>query len=439
VCCRFDDVRGGRALAGRGLLGVLEAATSADVPGLLAEVDAATSSGLHAAGFVAYEAAPAFDRALHARPAGSLLPLAWFALYEELAPCSPLALPGAAPHLELEPECGRSDYAKAVAAIHEAIAGGLTYQVNYTTRLRFEMREEPLALYGRLSSAQQGGYHAYIETDRWAVACASPELFFRREGQVVTTRPMKGTAPRGDTPAEDAARAGGLRRSDKERCENVIVVDLLRNDLGRIASTGSVQVDNLFDLEPYPTVWQMTSTVSCRVAPATTLGELFGALFPCGSVTGAPKASTMSLIADLEASPRGVYCGAIGHAGRGPDGEISACFGVGIRTAVVDRCTGAAEYGVGSGITWYSDAGDEWAELWAKAAVLGTGAVQALPSQGAFPKAFTSPSSWTSQYPVPEGVGAIPTTGDSSGLPPSEPAYWAPPKLKTPPSEATIR
>jgi para-aminobenzoate synthetase/4-amino-4-deoxychorismate lyase len=412
VICRFDDVRGGRALAGRGLRGVLEAATASEVPDLLTEVEAATSSGLHAAGFVAYEAAPAFDRALRVRPAGSLLPLAWFALYEELAPCSPLAAPEAAPPLQLEAESGGADYGKAVAAIHKALADGLTYQVNYTTRLRFEMREEPLSLYSRLSSAQQGAYHAYLETDRWAVACASPELFFSREGQVVTTRPMKGTARRGATPVEDAVRARRLWRSEKERCENVIVVDLLRNDLGRVASTGSVHVDALFDLEPYPTVWQMTSTVSCRVAPATTLGDLFAALFPCGSVTGAPKPSTMSLIADLEASPRGVYCGAVGYAGKGLDGESSACFGVGIRTAVVDRAAGVAEYGVGSGITWYSDAEAEWAELWAKAAVLGAGAVQILPSEGASPKALTSPSSWTSQYPVPEGVGAIPTIGE---------------------------
>jgi para-aminobenzoate synthetase/4-amino-4-deoxychorismate lyase len=374
VSCRFDDLREGRGRVGRGLRGLVSAASVDDVLPALEEVEAACGRGLWAAGFVSYEAAPAFDAALPVRAAGGcgVLPLAWFALFEELAPAASLSpapalaapgVPGGAGGFV--PEIGEPRYAADVAAIRSLIAAGGAYQVNYTTRLHRPFAAPPEDLYAQLGRAQQGGYHALLATDEWAVACGSPELFFRRQGDHVVTRPMKGTAPRGPTPAAAAAAAAALRSSEKERCENVMIVDLLRNDLGRVAAVGSVAVDELFALERYPTVWQMTSTVSCRLAPDVGLPALFGALFPCGSVTGAPKRAAMQAIAALESSPRGAYCGAIGLVGR----DV-ARFAVGIRTAVVDRSAQTAEYGVGSGITWYADATAEWAELQAKAAVL---------------------------------------------------------------------
>ncbi|HUH13355.1 MAG TPA: bifunctional anthranilate synthase component I family protein/class IV aminotransferase, partial [Longimicrobiales bacterium] len=195
---------------------------------------------------------------------------------------------------------------------------------------------------------------------------ASPELFFRTRDGVIEARPMKGTRARGRWPAEDRALADALLASEKERAENLMIVDLLRSDLGRVARTGSVEVPRLLEVERYRTVHQMTSTIRARLRPGTTLTELFTALFPCGSVTGAPKISTMELIAALEESPREVYCGAIGLAG--PEGE--ATFSVPIRTAWIDHGRGAAEYGVGSAITWDSGADAEHAELLAKAAVL---------------------------------------------------------------------
>jgi para-aminobenzoate synthetase/4-amino-4-deoxychorismate lyase len=180
---------------------------------------------------------------------------------------------------------------------------------------------------------------------------------------------MKGTAPRGRTTAEDREQSRLLRSSSKEQAENLMIVDLLRNDVGRVAEVGSVVVDELFALERYPTVWQMTSQVSARVPAGTALPDLFRALFPCGSVTGAPKRRTMQLIADLEPTPRGVYCGAVGLVAP-PSAPFRARFSVAIRTVVVDRTTGEAVYGAGGGITWGSEAARERAELHAKAAVL---------------------------------------------------------------------
>jgi para-aminobenzoate synthetase/4-amino-4-deoxychorismate lyase len=222
------------------------------------------------------------------------------------------------------------------------------------------------ALYAALASAERVPYAALIETDEWAVLSLSPELFFRREGDRLTTQPMKGTAPRGRWVAEDQARADGLRASEKNRAENVMIVDLCRNDMSRVCDIGTVAATSMFEVVRYPTVWQMVSTVEGRLDPAVGLHDIFRALFPAGSITGAPKSSSMRLIADLEHAPRGVYCGAIGYAS--PDG--CATFNVAIRTMTVHRPTGRAEYGVGGGITWDSTAADEHAEAMQKAACL---------------------------------------------------------------------
>ncbi|HET9004491.1 MAG TPA: bifunctional anthranilate synthase component I family protein/class IV aminotransferase, partial [Gemmatimonadaceae bacterium] len=225
---------------------------------------------------------------------------------------------------------------------------------------------DPLALYQRMRDAQPSGYCAYLDLGRHCILSASPELFFHRSGDRITTRPMKGTAGRGRWLEEDDAAALALASSEKERAENVMIVDLLRNDIGRIARPGSVRVSSLFAVERHPTVLQMTSTIEAELAPRTTLRDIIAALFPCGSITGAPKVAAMQKIAALERSPRGVYCGAIGHIS--PDGD--AIFNVAIRTAWVDRDTSTIEYGVGGGITWDSAASAEYDEIRAKSAIV---------------------------------------------------------------------
>ena len=236
-------------------------------------------------------------------------------------------------------------------------------------RLRGVVTGDPLGLYRDLALGQRGAYNAYLDLGRFVIASASPELFFQRVGDQVLLRPMKGTAPRGRNLVEDRQRARVLHGSSKERAENVMIVDLLRNDVARVSEIGGVSVRGLCRLERYETVLQLTSDIAARLRPRTSLEDLFRALFPSGSVTGAPKASTMALIRELEHSPRGVYCGAIGFVGP-PSARLRARFNVAIRTAVVDRETCEAVYGVGGGITWGSEAASEHAEVLAKTAVL---------------------------------------------------------------------
>ncbi len=355
--------------------GRLEARTAAEVPALLREVEAQAARGRIAAGFVAYEAAPALDPALRVRAPGRgdgpAPPAAWFALFREARgawrpPAGGKDAPATAWAGRWRPSLSARAHARAVAAVRERIAAGDTYQVNLTLRLRARLARGvgPRDLFAALQARQRARHAALLETGGLAVCCVSPELFFLREGGRVVMRPMKGTRPRGSEPAADRRLAADLRASAKDRAENVMIVDMVRNDLGRVARTGSVRVERLFAVERYPTVLQMTSTVSARTrAP---LPELFAALFPCASVTGAPKPATMGIIADLEDSPRGVYCGAVGLVL--PGGR--AQFGVAIRTAVVTTATGAVEYGVGGGVVWDSTAAGEWAECRAKAAVL---------------------------------------------------------------------
>jgi para-aminobenzoate synthetase/4-amino-4-deoxychorismate lyase len=355
---------------------VLSARQFEEVRPALAAAERALDEGLHVAGYVAYEAAPAFDPALRVRP-GCALPLLWFGLFdgpEETAPPpgATNALSSSAFDWQLDVLPG--EHAAAVAAVRDAIAEGLTYQVNLTARLRARLGDgasrDAGVLYETLRAAQGGGYAALLDLGRHVVASVSPELFFRVDAGRVTTRPMKGTRPRGRWPAEDEALARDLAGSAKDRAENVMIVDLLRNDLGRVCETGSVRSTDLFRVERYRTVWQLTSTVAGELRAGTGLTELLAALFPCGSVTGAPKVSTMEIIARLERSPRGVYCGAIGLVRPGGD----AIFSVPIRTLWIDRHARRAEYGVGGGIVWDSDAADEHAELLAKARVLHTAA-----------------------------------------------------------------
>ncbi|MBV9109763.1 MAG: bifunctional anthranilate synthase component I family protein/class IV aminotransferase, partial [Gemmatimonadetes bacterium] len=229
--------------------------------------------------------------------------------------------------------------------------------------LRASFRGSAEALYRRLCHAQQAAYCALLDFGDRAIVSASPELFFRWAEGALELRPMKGTRPRGASPGEDERLAAELAASAKDRAENLMIVDLLRNDAGRIAAFGGVRVERMFEVERYPTVHQMTSSIRAATRPETTLTDVFRALFPCGSITGAPKVRTSEIIADLEGAPRGVYTGAIGFASPG-----EAVFSVAIRTLLLDRAAGTAELGVGSGITWDSDAAAEYSECLSKAA-----------------------------------------------------------------------
>ncbi len=366
---RFDDLRPGHALT-LGFTQPAELIVAHDlleVEPALRAVSERAADGAWAVGFVAYEAAPAFDPALPTHPAIDGVPLVWFSIHD--AADDPSNWDAAADY-HLEPwEAATSEeaYALDLAAIREEIRQGNTYQVNYTMRLRSLFHGDPHRWYLDLIEAQSGGYGAFLDTGRHQIVSASPELFFAWEADRIVTRPMKGTARRGRWPEEDRERRAALERSPKDQAENVMIVDLLRNDLGRIAEFGTVQVDRLFEAERFDTVWQLTSTVSAQTRPGLDLCDVFSALFPCGSVTGAPKSSTMAIIRDTETHPRGVYTGAIGFV---EPGGGRAVFSVAIRTALVDAVTGAVEYGVGGGITFDSDVDDEYAEALAKSAVL---------------------------------------------------------------------
>ncbi|HEU4832008.1 MAG TPA: aminodeoxychorismate synthase component I, partial [Actinomycetota bacterium] len=339
----------------------------------------AASRGLWAAGFVAYEAAPGLDPELsvHVRAPDdpfAELPLAWFALFErreDLPPLEPGRLdPSGSADSPWRPSVDRATYDAAVDRIRELIAAGHTYQVNHTIRLRAMIQGDERGFYRDLCLAQRGGYAAFLDLGRFRVLSASPELFFRIDGERITTKPMKGTAPRGRWPAEDEEIAARLVASSKDRAENAMIVDLLRNDLGRICRTGSVEVERMVEAERFETVWQLTSTIEGNLRPEITLLDTFRALFPSGSVTGAPKVRTTRIIADLEDSARGPYCGAIGYLAPPGSGEPRSNFNVAIRTVVLDTQTRTAEYGVGGGITHDSSASGEYEEIVAKARVL---------------------------------------------------------------------
>lgn len=338
-----------------------------EVPGVIEAAERAAQCGSWVAGYVAYEAAPAFDAALRVRNGTRSLPLVWFGVFATRVEVAPLPVPPdqRPPHWDLSWSPER--HAQVVALIKELLAIGETYQVNLTVRLR-TLVDNPFDLYAGMALAQGGAYNAYLQTQGHAVVCASPELFFERTGRRLVTRPMKGTRPRGRWPDEDAAQAEALIESDKDRAEHVMIVDLVRSDLGRIARPGTVSVQDLAAVERYHTVWQLASTIGAQLPNSVGLGGVFAALFPSGSVTGAPKPRTMQIIADLESDRRGIYCGAIGYLM--PGSVPPARFAVAIRTATVDLATGIGEYGTGGGITWSSEADAEWAELLDKTAIL---------------------------------------------------------------------
>lgn len=346
----------------------LAAYSAAEIPALLREIETAvTHHNLWAAGFLAYEAAPAFDAALRVRPDGEF-PLLWFGLYAGPQPATLPPAPDARPLRDTPWQAAITPdaYARAFAQIKDHISRGETYQVNYTYRLCAPFEANPFDLFLDLSAAQQAAYGGFLHTGDWAICSASPELFLRLDGDHIQSRPMKGTRPRSLTLAEDERQAAALRAAHKDQAENVMIVDMVRNDLGRIARTGSVQVPQLFGVEKYPTVWQMISVVTA--VTQSPLSDILCALFPAASIVGAPKPRTMGIIADLETTPRRIYTGALGFIAPGRRAQ----FNVAIRTALVDLRRARVEYGVGGGIVWDSELALEQAEALAKARILTT-------------------------------------------------------------------
>jgi len=324
-----------------------------------------TQQGLYAAGFISYEASLAFDTALKVRKPSSF-PLLWFGLYEHPDVIELSHTPSMTAHIPIHwtPSVNRAAYYETIARIKEYIANGETYQVNYTFRMCTPFTADPWPFFLRISQVQRAEYAAYIDTDRFAICSASPELFFRLNGNKLMSRPMKGTAPRGHTLSEDKAQAKWLYNSEKNRAENIMIVDMIRNDIGHIAKTGSVEASHLFNIERYPTIWQMTSTVTAE--SAASVCEIMTALFPCASITGAPKPHTTEIIARLETTPRNIYTGCIGFITPGRKAQ----FNVAIRTVLIDKEMKQAEYGVGGGIVWDSESKDEYEECQIKALVL---------------------------------------------------------------------
>jgi para-aminobenzoate synthetase/4-amino-4-deoxychorismate lyase len=319
-------------------------------------------NGWHAAGFLSYEAAPAFDPALHVLSSADF-PLLWFGLYP--TPQS-IHLPTLTPELDAihwQSTVERQSYNTSIEKIKEYIVQGRTYQVNYTMRLQAGFSADPWKFFLGLAQ-NQNKYAAYLNIGRYTICSASPELFFQLDGESINSRPMKGTVKRGRTTTEDQQQTEWLRSSGKNRAENVMIVDMIRNDLGRIAQIGSVQVPQLFHIEKYPTLFQMTSTVEARTKASIT--EIFTGLFPCASITGAPKVSTMKIISELETTPRKLYTGSIGFISP----HRKAQFNVAIRTAIIDKEARSAEYGVGGGIVWDSTNTDEYREAVLKSHVL---------------------------------------------------------------------
>ncbi len=334
-----------------------------DVPEAIHSAEQAAAHGNWVVGMVSYDASPAFDNAIKSARLDRV-PLVSFGVFDSpRITTQPVASGG----YEVGPwvsNRSHSAYLTSVRTIRELIAAGETYQVNHTIRLRSSFFGYPYGLFADLVRAQRSDHAAYLDLGDRFVCSASPELFICRTGSHLESRPMKGTIGRHPDPDWDALAANHLRRSEKDLAENTMIVDMVRNDLGRIANLGSVNVSELHSVETYPTVHTMTSTVVGKSDAG--LFEIFTALFPAASITGAPKVRTSQIIEALEGDGRGIYTGAIGAIA--PDGSLE--FNVAIRTGWIDSELGQAEYGVGGGIVWDSDPHEEWREVKQKSRVL---------------------------------------------------------------------
>jgi para-aminobenzoate synthetase / 4-amino-4-deoxychorismate lyase len=395
----------------------------AEIPSLFVEIERAVAAGQYAAGFFAYECGACFEPKTGLRPSRSGDPLAWIGIYDRCylfdhrtgafldgdppglsKICIPVDdhNPPPGPQLTCALALTERQYAERITAIHELIRAGDAYQINFTVPLRIHAQSSPAALYRQLRASQPTPYGAFLHTQpNRRILSFSPELFFRLENhgesRRILTRPMKGTAPRGRTTQEDRVQSDWLRNDAKNRSENVMIVDLLRNDLGRLCHYGTVRTESLFAVERYPTLWQMTSTVTGELRSEVDFSRIFRALFPCGSITGAPKVRAMQLLAHLEDEPRGVYTGAIGFFSK-----EQTVFNVAIRTLDLEGQGGEhhgiqGTMGIGSGIVIDSDPAAEFRECLLKAEFL-TRAQDALP--GGF--SLVETLLWHNGYPLIE-------------------------------------
>lgn len=360
---------------------VLRAETAGELGTLFGEIERAVAGGLFVAGYFSYECGQVFEPSAAgvAAEADCSEPLAWFGVYAEArildeAVDDEGSVGTGAGGVECSFSLTKDAYGERIREIHEWIRRGDVYQLNFTVPIQLQVHGGAAALYENLRHSQPAPYSAFLQTERGQhILSLSPELFFRMDdgetGRRITTRPMKGTARRGRTTAEDRAQAQWLTNDAKNRAENVMIVDLLRNDLGRLCEFGSVTASDLFAVERYPTLWQMTSTICGAVRADVGFQEIFRALFPCGSITGAPKVRAMQLIEEMEGRRRGVYTGAIGYFSK-----ESSVFNVAIRT--VSLRDGRGTMGVGSGVVIDSDPAAEWEECQLKAAFLTSGETQ---------------------------------------------------------------
>lgn len=347
---------------------VIVAGTARQVMPALRRAEAARRAGGWIAGYISYEAGLALEpRLAPLMPRRRAAPLLVLGVFDGPQDAAPLLAKAAAEAVgaslsEPRPQISRAAYDAAFARVADYIAAGDCYQINLTFPMSARLEAgTPLGLYGALRARQAVGYGAFADFGTGPVVISrSPELFFRLEGGVISARPMKGTAPRDPDPARDAALAAELQASEKARAENLMIVDLLRNDIARISAVGSVKVPELYKVEPFATVHQMSSTVTGRLLEGATLPALVSALFPCGSVTGAPKIRAMQIIREVEPRPRGVYCGGIGW--MSPDGD--GAWNVAIRTLSL-FADGGVTLNVGGGVVQDSTASGEWEEaLW---------------------------------------------------------------------------
>ena len=324
----------------------------------LKRIAEAGKEGLWAAGYFAYELGFLFEERLAKYlPERSETPFLWFGLYEGPKPFAglPEAPDGSAENLA--PATSFPAYAAAFERVENYIAAGDTYKVNLTFKANFQLSGSPLGLYRRLAQSQKTAYGAYIHAGDHFVLSRSPELFVSGAGDTLSARPMKGTLPRAPLASEDAADRAALANDEKNRAENLMIVDLLRNDLGRIAEIGSVKVTDLFTVETYSTLHTMTSGITAKRRPDVSILDVLENLFPCGSITGAPKLRAMEIIREVENAPRGLYTGSIGYIA--PSGDFA--FNVAIRTAVIDS-KGNGTIGIGGGIVADSEAQSEYSE-----------------------------------------------------------------------------
>ncbi len=358
---RFDGGPLGQGSLFEAPVTMLNAWEPEEVPAVLLALDKARRDGAWVAGYATYELGYVLEpRLMKQLPTKRALPLLRFGVYD--APRAPDALrAGAAKISQPLPRWDLNRYAKAFADVNQNIGRGDIYQANLTFPIDASIDGTSEALYAALVAQQPVGYGVLVkQQDLPDLLSRSPELFFRTTTDgLIQTRPMKGTQPRSADPVEDRRRKAFLSRDEKNRAENLMIVDLLRNDISRVAETGSVSVPELFHVESYATVHQMVSLVQAQLRAGVGLAEIFAALYPCGSITGAPKIRAMEILAELEPAPREIYCGTIGWAA--PDGRSE--FNVAIRTVIADD--NKATFNVGGGVVWDSTAASEYEEaLW---------------------------------------------------------------------------